>query len=339
VTIPRLIGVLLLGAGLGAAPAPATELYRQSRRIMGTFCEVQVYHAQASVAEAAITKALDEMQRIDRLLSNYDPESELSRMNRDAASGPFHASPELFEFVRRSRGYVETTGGAFDPTVGPLVRAWGFFTPTPSRPSEAAITTARASSGFAHVRLDVASRTVSYTVPGVEIDPGGIGKGLAVDRAAAVLRALRIDNALISAGGSTLYGLGHPPNRASWTVSIRDPSDPNAPLATVALRDRAVSTSGVSEKFVIEGSRRFSHLFDPRTGEPVDGMCQASVIAPTAEASDALTKAAFVLSRSDAQRAFERRGPSFHAMRLEGPCAGPRVVWTTAWSASLFKRP
>lgn len=335
----RLLGVVLCCAVVGAAEAPTTELHRQSRRIMGTFCEVQIYHARASAAEAAMARALDEMQRVDRLLSNYDPDSELSRMNRDAATAPFHASPELFEFVRRSRDYVETTAGAFDPTVGPLVRAWGFFTPTPSRPSEAAIATARAASGFAHVRLNAALRTVAYTVPGVEIDPGGIGKGLAVDRAAGVLRALRIDNALISAGGSTLYGLGHPPGRPAWTVSIRDPAHPDAPLATVALRDRAVSTSGVSDKFVIEGTRRFSHLFDPRTGEPVDGMCQASVIAPTAEASDALTKAAFVLSRADAQRNFERRGRSFHAMRVEGPCAGPREVWTTSWSATMFKRP
>ncbi len=312
------------------------ELYRDSRRIMGTFCEVQLYHSDSAAARAALSGALDAMAHVDTLLSNYDPGSELSAMNRQAATAPFQASSELFDFVSRSHSYFVSTGGAFDPTVGPLVRAWGFFTPAPAAPTAGAITTARLTSGFDKVRLDPASRSVRYALDGVEIDPGGIGKGVAVDRAADALRAAGIQAALISAGGSTLYAIGHPPDREAWRVSIRDPLHPDQSLGTAALRDNAISTSGVTEKFVMVGTRRLSHLFDPRTGEPVEGMCQASVVAPDATGSDALTKAAFVLSRDDARRDFERRGPAFHALRVEGDCAAARTVWTTSWSAAVF---
>ncbi len=330
------VASFLLLEGFARSSAAPGELYRETRRIMGTYCEVQAYHADAAAAGVAISKALDEMQRIDRLLSNYAANSELSVMNRTAGLAPVRVSAELFAFVQRCQDFVTATGGAFDPTVGPLVRAWGFFTPTPSRPSPAAIATARAMSGFGKVRLDAAARTVQFTEAGVEIDPGGIGKGLAVDLAADVLKKNGIQAGLVSAGGSTIYALGHPPGRPAWTVAIRDPANLETPLATVALRDNSVSTSGVSEKFVQEGSRRFGHVFDPRTGEPVEGMCQASVIAPTAIGSDALTKAAFIRSRDEVRREFEPEQTLFHAMRVEGSCAGGRVIWTTPWSAGVF---
>ena len=326
----------LLLVGFTRSSAAPAELYRETRRIMGTYCEVQAYHTDAATARMAISKALDEMQRVDRLLSNYDPNSELSAMNKAAGLAPVRVSEELFAFVQRCQDYVTATGGAFDPTVGPLVRAWGFFTPTPSRPSAAAIAAARAMSGFSKVRLNPAARTVQFTESGVEIDPGGIGKGLAVDLAADVLKKYGIRAGMVSAGGSTIYALGHPPDRPAWRVAIRDPANPETPLAIVALNNNSVSTSGVSEKFVQEGSRRFGHVFDPRTGEPVEGMCQASVIAPTAIGSDALTKAAFIRSRDEVRRQFEPEKKLFHAMRVEGSCKDGRVIWTTPWSAGVF---
>src|SRR5262249_4214708 len=147
---------------------------------------------------------------------------------------------------------------------GPLVRAWGFFTPAPQRPADAAVAAARARTGFEKVRLDPAARTVAFAVDGMEIDPGGIGKGYAVDRAVRVLREQGIAAALVSAGGSTIYGLGHPPDRAAWRLAVRNPAREDRPFAFVSLADNALSTSGTSEKFVERAGRRFSHLFDPR---------------------------------------------------------------------------
>ena len=284
-----------------------------------------------------MTAALDEMQRVDALLSNYRPDSELSRMNAAASRGPFQASPELYTFVRSSRAYFDETLGTFDPTMGPVVRAWGFFTARPARPSPEAAAAARARSGFDKVRLDDASRSVSFTVEGLEFDPGGIGKGYAADRAADVLRRFGVTSALVSAGGSTLYGLGRPPGREGWTLAVRDPSSPATSLRFVTLHDTAVSTSGTSEKFVDVDGRRFGHIIDPRTGEPTEGMCQVSVIAPSATDSDALTKAAFILPRASLVTLLARR-QGVHVLRVEGSCARGSAVWETPWSAGMFRR-
>ena len=331
--IAALAGVV---AGLDHASAGQPSLHRQARRLMGTLCEIQVYHEDASRAAAAIAAALDEMERVDRLLSNYAPESELSVMNRSAATAPARVSDELFAFVRSCGDYVERTRGAFDPTVGPLVRAWGFTTPSPARPPEEAIADAKGRSGFAKVRLDQAARTVSYAVPDMEIDPGGIGKGYAVDRAVDVLVRAGIGSALVSAGGSTLHAIGRPPERDGWRVAIADPADVETPVAVLALRDASVSTSGVSYRSVREGGRRFSHIFDPRSGEPVERMCQATVVAPTATASDALSKAAFILSRAELEEVLADT-PGVHALRLEGPCGTGAPPWITPWSAAVFQ--
>ncbi|MCX6552066.1 MAG: FAD:protein FMN transferase [Acidobacteria bacterium] len=333
---PVLTVALACLAAATVAPAhDAPSLHRQVRKIMGTFCEIQVYHDDAPLAERAIASALDEMQRVDRLLSNYDPASELSALNREAPRGPVRVSDELFQFVKRCREYFTATGGAFDPTVGPLVRAWGFFTPRPAKPPDDQIAAARAVSGFAKVRLDETAGTVSYTVAGLELDPGGIGKGYAVDMAVKVLQRAGIASALVSAGGSTLYAIGHPPGRPAWTLGIGDPTNRERPVRVVHLRDASVSTSGVSEKFVVVDGHRYSHIFDPRSGNPVEGMCQVSVVAAGATESDALTKAAFILPREAVQRLFEP-DKRIHVLRMEGACGPEHIVWTTPWSAGVF---
>lgn len=322
---------LVLNASAGADQ----QLHRQSRRVMGSLAEIQVYSEDADMAARAMTAALDEMQRVDRLLSNYAADTELSRMNAVAANGPFHASEELYEFVKSCRRYFEATRGTFDPTMGPVARAWGFFTPHPSEPTPAAAAAARARAGFVRVRFDDATRSISYDVEGVEIDPGGIGKGYAADRAAAVLRQFGISSALVSAGGSTIYAVGRPPDRDGWKIAVRDPARPATSLRFVMLRDTAISTSGVAEKFVVADGHRYGHIIDPRNGEPAEGMCQVSVVASDATGSDAYTKAAFLLSREALTRLFGGRR-EIHVLRIEGTCKEGEPVWTTPWSEGVF---
>ena len=336
-TLAALACALLTPGAAGALQDSSDKAtaYKESRKVMGTLCEVQVYHPDAAIAARAMTAALDEMSRVDRLLSNYLPDSELSHMNASAAKAPFRASPELYEFVKRARAYFDQTGGTFDPTMGAIVRAWGFFTSQPSRPNAADLAAAKARAGFDKVRLDDATRSVSFAVDGIEIDPGGIGKGYAADRAAAVLRDMGVTSALVSAGGSSLYAIGRPPARAGWKVAVQDPSRRGDALAFVTLRDNALSTSGIAEKFVIEGPHRYAHIIDPRTLEPHEGMCQVTVVSADATSSDALTKAAFLLSREELVRLFAARTGT-HALRVEGAC--DRGVWTTPWSGAVFDR-
>lgn len=311
------------------------QLHRQSRRVMGSLAEIQAYAEDADLANRAMTAALDEMQRVDRLLSNYVPDTELSRMNAQAATAPFHASEELYDFVKSCRRYYDETHGTFDPTMGPIARAWGFLTPHPSKPTPAAAGTARARAGFAKVRLDDARRSISYDVEGMEIDPGGIGKGYSADRAAAVLRRFGISSALVSAGGSTIYALGRPPDRDGWKIAVRDPARQATSLRIVKLRDNAISTSGVTEKSVVADGHRYGHIIDPRNGEPAEGMCQVSVVARDATGSDAYTKAAFLLSREALTRLFRGRR-AIHVLRIEGTCKAGQPVWTTPWSKGVF---
>lgn len=328
----------LCGVGsIAAAQLPSVSPHRGARRVMGTFCEVQVYHRDPAVATDAIDAALAEMSRVDRLLSNYDSSSELSAMNRDAGRSAFHASGELFDFVASCQRYAQATSGAFDPTVGALVRAWGFFSKAPARPSAPALSDAQRRVGIDKVRLDPVARTIGYATPGLEIDPGGIGKGYAVDRAVEILRKMGVESALVSAGGSTIYGIGRPPGRDGWRVGINDPSDREHPFGYVRLRDNALSTSGASEKSVSVDGHRYSHIFDPRTGTPVEDMCQVTVVAPTATDSDALTKAAFVLPRERATEMLSARS-GVHMMRVEGACEDRTRPWVAPWSGAVFEQ-
>jgi thiamine biosynthesis lipoprotein len=328
--------VLLILACADACMAARVALYRDSRVIMGTLFEVQVYDANAVRANGAIGAALDEMARVDRLLSNYNPASELSRMNKEASEGPFHASAELFNFVTTCRQFYDNTEGTFDPTVGALVRVWGFFSRHPGLPSAEQIAAARLATGFDKVQIDSAQRTIRYTVPGLEMDPGGIGKGYAADRATEVLKRLGIRAALVSAGGSSISAIGHPPGQRAWRIAISNPANQSKAVAVVELRDSSLSTSGVSRQSLESGSHTYSHIFDPRTGEPVENMCQVTVVTQKGTAAEALSKAAFILSRENLAGVLKRY-PGSHVLRLEGSCTS-NSVWMTPQSESVIRR-
>jgi FAD:protein FMN transferase len=143
--------------------------------------------------------------------------------------------------------------------------------------------------------VDAGTRTVRFTTPGVELDPGGIGKGFAVDAAVDALRVDGVKAALLSAGSSTIYGLGTPPDAQGWKVRVPDPRRAGASISTVVLRDTSLSTANCSEKHFVVGSHQYCHIMDPRTLRPVEGRLQATVIAPSATDSDALSNVMFVL--------------------------------------------
>ncbi|HEY7510271.1 MAG TPA: FAD:protein FMN transferase [Vicinamibacteria bacterium] len=261
---------------------------------MGSAFSIVAYGADAGALSEAVEAALDEVDRIDRLMSHYRPESPLSRLNREAAQGPVRVEPELFTFLAECLRYSRESEGAFDVTVGPLMKAWGFFRGEGRLPRDEEVAEVRARVGYRHVVLDAARGTVRFDRPGVELDLGGIGKGYAVDRAAAVLRARGVAAALVSAGGSTTYGLGAPPGERGWAVSVADPAHTSRTALTLVLRDRALSVSGSYEKSFEVGGVRYSHIMDPRSGRPVQGMLSVAVLAPTGTEGDALDNVLFV---------------------------------------------
>jgi thiamine biosynthesis lipoprotein len=195
--------------------------------------------------------------------------------------------------------YSRESEGAFDITVGPLMKVWGFYKGEGLLPRPAVVKEAMARVGYRHVRLDPQVRTVQFDRAGVELDPGGIGKGYAVDRMVEVLKTRGIVSALVSGGGSSIYGLGAPPDKPEgWTVTIRDPREPHRTAAEVALKNTSLSTSGSYEKFFWAEGRRYSHLMDPRTGYPAQGTASVSVIAPRTIDSEVWAKPYFINGRA-----------------------------------------
>lgn len=302
------VGLAPLAVAIGArAAAGPTERFEASDEAMGTTFSLVLVGPDRARLEAAAAAAFAEAHRLDRLLSNYRADSEWSAVNRSAARQPVTVSAELFDLLSACLAYSEQSGGAFDITVGPLMRAWGFYRgdATVARPGDGALPRAAEIShalgrvGYRHVTLDPATRSVRFDRDGIELDPGGVGKGYAVDRMVDVLKRRGVAVALVSAGSSTIYGLGAPPDEpAGWKIAIQTPGSPNRTAATIALNNSSLSTSGSYEKFFWADGRIHAHLMDPRTGSPARGTASVSVVASTAIEGEVWTKPYFVNGRA-----------------------------------------
>lgn len=303
-----LISLLVLLAGGGAAVQPAHRLlrYEDSRVSMACTYTIVVYGDDGQPLRQIVDAAFDEVDRIDRLMSHYKPDSPLSRLNREAARQPVKTESELFNFLAECLRYSRASDGAFDITVGPLMKAWGFFRGEGRMPGAQELAQARSGVGYRHVFLDRKARTIFFDRPGVELDLGGIAKGYAVDRAVALLKRQGINHALVSAGGSTIFGLSAPPGESGWEVKLQDPIAPDKVAVTVRLKNQALSVSGSYEKFFELGGRRYSHIMDPRTGRPVEGVLSVAVVTDTGTAGDALDNVFYVQGINWSRRALPK---------------------------------
>ncbi len=316
---------LLGGLGLAGVPLRPAQLLRleQSAEAMGSTYSVAVYGTDEAVMQDAVAQAFEEVQRLDDLLSNYNPNSPWSEVNRFAAERPVKVPPDLFALLEACLDYSRQSEGAFDITVGPLMRVWGFYKGTGHLPKSGEIEGAEQRIGWRNVVLDPAATTVHFLKPGMEIDPGGIGKGYAVDRMVEVLRHKGITRGLVSASGSSIYALGTPPGEAGWPVQIKDPRDPSKVAAEIVLKDQSMSTSGSYEKFFKAEGRVYSHIMDPRTGYPARRMLSVSVISPHTIDSEAWAKPLFINGRSWAMK---HKPPGLRAYLCEDKTNQP-CVW------------
>lgn len=281
---------------------------------MGCLIAIEAYGCDANKIRSAISDALDEAARLDALLSNYKPHSEWSEMNRFAADHPVRVSAELFRLLEACQRYSRESDGAFDISVGPLMKVWGFYKGSGHLADRTQVLSALQYVGYRNIVLDPKNLTVHFLKTGVELDPGGIGKGYAVDRMVDVLRREGIYRALISAGGSSIYALGVPPNKSGWHIELKQPGDTSQSAQSVMIRDESLSTSGGYEKFFYADGRRWSHIMDPRTGYPSHGMLSVSVVAPKTIDSEAWAKPYYILGR---QWAAEHKKKSFRIWMCE----------------------
>ncbi len=301
---------------------------------MATTFTLYLYGDDAGKASAVSEEIFDEVDRIEQMLSNYRETSELSRINRGAGTGTVTTDPEMMDFLTQAERWSRVSEGAFDMTVGPLMKAWGFYRHQGVIPPAEELERLRAVTGWQNVRLDAAARGVRFARAGVELDPGGIGKGFAVDAAVRILREDGVPAALLSAGSSTLYGLGAPPGRAGWRVVVPGPLPSRRTLSVIVLRDQSLSSADCSQKnFVVDG-HLYCHIMDPHTLRPVEGRIQVSVVDPSATASDALSNVVFVQAPQQSLRTLAAAAPEARALIVSGePGHASCVVFR--WGAPL----
>ncbi|MCF6155761.1 MAG: FMN-binding protein [Candidatus Brocadia sp.] len=317
------------------------KLLKQTRMIMGTFAEVSVYSSDEKTAGKAIEKALDEMERMDRIMSNYKNNTALSQLNRKAAKSPFPCQRELLDVIEQSQYYSELSNGAFDITVSPVVALWGFFNEKGHVPSDKEIERLLPAVSYRNIVIRKNNDpkkpdTVFLKNTKTQIDLGAIGKGYAVDKALEIIKKFGINNACINLGGN-IYVLGTPAGKNEWNIGIQHPRDRNEILGYLGLKNEATATSGDYERFFIINGKRYSHIIDPRTGRPVNGTIAVTIVAPTGTEVDALSTSVFVLGPEKGMKLIQDI-PDTHAMIAYEGKDGKLMIDMTRGFADKFKK-
>ncbi|MCZ6687168.1 MAG: FAD:protein FMN transferase [Gammaproteobacteria bacterium] len=267
------------------------EWYTNEQAIMGTVIRTELWSDDPLTAAEAIRLVNEEMHRIDRSMSTYKPDSEISRINRDAAKNPVTISAELLELIARGIEMSRLTHGAFDITYASVGQLYDFRAGV--RPDEKQIAATLPAINYRFVELDLVERTVFFARQGVRIDLGGIAKGYAVERGAGILRAQGIAHGLVSAGGDSRV-LGDR-RGAPWIVGVRDPRNSDRVVARLPLIDEAISTSGDYERFFEEDGVRYHHIISPATGHSASEVRSVTIIGPDATMTDGLATSVFVM--------------------------------------------
>ena len=272
---------------------------------MATRFEIVLHGERPASLRAAGEEALRLVEELEAQLSLFQPGSEIAHLNVRAAREPVRVTPALFSLLQHARRLHEESGGAFDITIAPLVRCWGFMGGKGRLPRPEEVAAARAKVGMGLVQLNPGDLTVQFARDGVMLDLGAIGKGYAIERAAEVLREAGVTSALIHGGTSTVQAIGQPPGEECWKIALETPfRSPETPtlLATVPLKDEAMSVSGIKDHCFEAGGRTFGHIIDPRTGEPALGAVLAAVVLPSATETDALSTALLTLGQAGHER-------------------------------------
>ena len=262
---------------------------------MGSIFKIVLYSPDEATARRASRAAFDRIKALDLAFSDYNPESELMRLCDQAGGAPVRVSDDLYDILTRSKSLYERSGGAFDVTVGPVVRLWRRAGRDHKLPAADTLARARALVSTDLMTLDPAAKTVRLAKRGMKLDLGAIAKGYAADEAVRVLKREGITRALVAGAGDIVVS-GAPPDSQGWRVGVAPLENPGAPPERfLMLHDAAVSTSGDAERFVEIDGRRYSHIVDPKSGIGVVDRCSVTVVARDGATADALDTTVYVL--------------------------------------------
>ncbi len=266
----------------------AEKIFKRSARLMGNHFEITVVAAEAAWAHEMIDTAIEEIQRIEKLLTTFAPGSETNRVNEQAGIQPVIVSREMLELVQRSIRLSGLTQGAFDITYGSIdKRLWNFDQSMTALPTAATAKQMVHLVNYRNIVVDEAAGSIFLKEPGMRIGFGGIGKGYAAEKTRRLLQSLGVKSGIVNASGDlTAWGLQ--PNGQPWTIGIAHPDAASLPFSYMNISDMSIATSGNYEKFVMIEGKKYSHTIDPRTGLPVTGIKSVTIICPNAEMADAM---------------------------------------------------
>ncbi|TDJ53301.1 MAG: FAD:protein FMN transferase [Nitrospina sp.] len=283
---------VVLWMGFAACmPGDSGEPTRRTQFIMGTLVEITVSHSDPQVILAVTTQAFDEMKRLEQLMSTYLPDSEISQINRAAGKEAVPVSLEVEEVIREGIFWSRQSGGAFDITVEPLVQLWDFDSENEVIPGRA--TLRKTASLVNYKDIEIFDHKVRLARPGMAINVNGLAKGYAVDRAVSILRS-RVPNGIVNAGGD-LFAFGQKSKESPWTIGLQHPRKPQDLLASFAVKNQAVATSGDYQRYFVKDGVRYHHIFDPATGMPARKMISTTLITTEVMEADAMATAVFVM--------------------------------------------
>jgi thiamine biosynthesis lipoprotein len=274
----------LLFASVALLQAADLQCFEAVEPHMGTLFRIKLYAADAEQAKSAFRAAFDRVRDLDAILSDYKPDSELNRVSQN----PMRISEDLFRVLNASQKLAEETGGAFDVTLGPVIRLWREARKTGGLPDRAALQEAGNHCGYRKLHLDVANRTAMLEQPGMQLDVGGIAKGYAADEALAVLTQLGIRQVLVAASGDLAFS-DPPPGQRGWKIGA------GALDRVLELHNAAVSTSGDAEQHLDSNGKRYSHIIDPKTRMGLTSGATVTIIAPRGIDADGISTAVSVL--------------------------------------------
>jgi len=319
------LAAVLIALALRVAAQSAPHAVTYPTRTMGTYANVTVVTADSLATLPLARIAHATLHRVDSLMSNWTTTSEVARINREASAATVTVEPEVAKVIDASLVTWRGTGGAFDITVEPLIRLWGFIGGPKRVPSDAEIAAVLPRVGAGNVSFDAVTRGLHFKKEGVRIDLGGIAKGYAVDAAADSLRAHGVTDALVDLTGN-MVAIGHPAGAPAWRIGIRDPRDRMGHFARITLTNRAISTSGQYEQFIAANGRTYGHILDPRTGKSVDGLISVTLVGPTGLACDAMDTPMFVMGPAAARR-LAHDHPELDAVLVAPGPTGVDTVW------------
>lgn len=263
------------------------------RLLMGTVVEIEVNHPDLEIARQAVEASFNRMAKVDRLMSIFRPDSEISLVNHQGAEKPIQVGHETYTVLAEAERLAWMSGGALDITVGSLMRLWKLAEKRNQVPSAKEMDRALRLVGYDNLSLDHQDRSVLLKEDGMAIDLGGIAKGYAVDLAVEALQERGIQGAMVNAGGD-LRVIGRTSDGSLWRIGLRHPQQPQSLLLSILVEDEAIATSGNYFNYLTIRGRRYGHLLNSRTGYPAESLLSATVIAKSAIEADGLATAAMI---------------------------------------------